>query len=113
MADARAFVYVVCGAAAHIRTLHRSLEYLRPRTANQIVVVTDSRRNESTIEHDAIVDVATPLELDHHQASIFLKTSLHRLLPAGVEYAYLDSDVLAVGDAADTIFEHRYGPATF
>jgi len=113
MADSRAFVYVVCGAASHIRTLHRSLEYLRPRTASPIIVVTDGRRNEVAIEHDAVVDVETPREFDHHQASIFLKTRLHRLLPDDHQYVYLDADVVAIHDGVDAIFDHAHGPVTF
>ena len=97
MPEQRAFVYAVCGAAAHISTLHRSLEYLRPRTALPIYVVTDSRRNEIPIEHDNVLDVATPVDFNHHQASIFLKTSLHRQLPPGPAYAYIDTDMIAGG----------------
>ena len=113
MADNRAFVYVVCGAAVHMRTLHRSLECLRPRTSSPIVVVTDSRRNEIPIEHDTVIDIETPSGFDHHQASIFLKTSLHHILPGGRVYAYLDADVIATDTGVDAIFEHASGPVTF
>jgi glycosyltransferase involved in cell wall biosynthesis len=113
MSRDRAFVYAVCGKATHIKTIHRSLEYLSPRTELPIIVVTDSRRNEIPVEHANVIDVATPGNFDHHQASIFLKTSLHRILPAGPDYVYLDSDVLAVDANTDRIFEHRYGPVTF
>ncbi len=91
----RAFVYATCGAAAYIRMLHRSLEYLRPRTALPIIVVTDTRRNEIGIDHPTVIDVETPGRFSHHQASIFLKTGLHRVLPPHREYAYLDTDVIA------------------
>jgi hypothetical protein len=75
--------------------LHRSLEYLRPRTALPIIVVTDTRRNEIGIDHPTVIDVETPGRFSHHQASIFLKTGLHRVLPPHREYAYLDTDVIA------------------
>jgi hypothetical protein len=109
----RAFVYAACGGAAYIRTLHRSLEYLRPRTALPIIVVTDNRRNEIAIDHLTVIDVKTPFWLSHHQASIFLKTDLHRILPANGEYAYLDTDVIAAADGVDLIFDRQSGPVSF
>jgi hypothetical protein len=93
--------------------LHRSLEYLRPRTALPIIVVTDTRRNEIAIDHPTVIDVETPRQFNHHQASIFLKTGLHRVLPAHFDYAYLDTDVIAAGDEVDLIFHHQSGPVTF
>jgi hypothetical protein len=109
----RAFVYVVCGGAYHIRMLGRSLEALRPRTALPIIVVTDASRNELAIDHPDVVDVPTPGHFDHHQASIFLKTSLPRRLSADRDYAYLDTDVIAAGDGVDSIFDHHRAPVTF
>jgi hypothetical protein len=109
----RAFVYAVCGGAAYIRMLHRSLEYLRPRTALPIIVVTDSRRNEIAINHPNVIDVETPQRFSHHQASIFFKTGLHRVLPPDREYAYLDTDVIAVAEGVDLIFDRQSGPVTF
>jgi hypothetical protein len=109
----RAFVYALCGSAAYIRMLHRSLEYLRPRTALPIIVVTDTRRNEIAVDHPTLIDVETPNRFNHHQASIFLKTGLHRVLPLDREYAYLDTDVIAVADGVDRIFDHHSGPVTF
>lgn len=113
MAPDCAFVYAVCGAAVHMRTLHRSLAYLRGRTRWPIYVVTDLRRNEVPIEHAQIIDVRTPETLDHHQASIFLKTSLPRWLPPGRRYAYLDSDIIAATPSVDELFEHLQGPVSF
>ncbi len=109
----RAFVYATCGGAAYIRTLRRSLEYLRPRTALPIMVVTDTRRNEIDIDHPTVIDVETPHHFCHHQASIFLKTGLHRVLPPDFEYAYLDTDVIAAADGVDLIFDRQSGPVTF
>jgi len=109
----RAFVYAVCGSAGHIRTLHRSLDYLRPRTTLPILVVTDTRRNEIVIDHPTVIDVETPVRLNHHQASIFLKTGLHKFLPQNREYAYLDTDVIAAADGVGLIFDRRAGSVTF
>jgi glycosyltransferase involved in cell wall biosynthesis len=113
MSKERAFVYALCGSAAFIRSLHRSLEYLRPRTALPIIVVTDTRRNEMAIDHPNVIDVETPDRFNHHQASIFLKTRLHRFLAPQREYAYLDTDIIAATDGVDRIFDHQSGPVTF
>jgi hypothetical protein len=111
--DKNAFVFVVCGQAEHINTLHFSLRYLKHFSRLPAIVVTDSKRNEIPVLHDNILDIVTPGEFDHHQASIWLKTSLHRLLPEGRLYCYLDSDVIAVNSRCDEIFSHYTAPITF
>ena len=93
--------------------LHRSLEFLRSRTALPIIVVTDTRRNEIDIDHSTVIDVQTPDRLNHHQASIFLKTGLHRVLPPHRDYVYLDTDIVAVAEGVDRIFDHQMGPVSF
>jgi hypothetical protein len=110
---ANKFVFVVCGATEHINTINFSLRYLKHFSGNEIIVVTDSCRNEKSIEHDNIVDIKTPQHFNHHQASIFLKTSLNRILPQGNLYCYLDTDVLAVTDKVDSIFDHYSAPISF
>jgi len=109
----RIFVFVVCGSSEHIHTLHIALRYLQGRTQKRIIVLTDSERNQLPIVHDDIIDVTTPSGYTDHQASIFLKTSLHRYLPQGNRYCYLDSDVLAISDAIDDIFEQFEAPIRF
>jgi glycosyltransferase involved in cell wall biosynthesis len=113
MSRKRAFVYALCGNASYVRMLHRSLEYLRPRTTLPVIVVTDTRRNEIAIDHPTVIDVETPRHFSDHQASIFLKTGLHQFLPPDHEYAYLDTDVIAIADGVDLIFGHQLGPVTF
>lgn len=107
------FVFVVCGGREHIDTLHFSLRALKRFTVHPITVVTDSRRNEIPVVYDSVIDVPTPEQLDHHQASIWLKTSLHRILPEGLLYCYLDTDVVALSVDADRIFEQFVPPVTF
>jgi len=111
--DRGRFVFVVCGPDEHIQTLHLALDRLRPRTNQEILVVTDSTRNDLAIEHDRIVDVAVPPELDDHQASIWLKTSLHRHVPLDRTSCYLDSDIVAVRPDVDAVFDHHGPPVTF
>jgi 4-hydroxybenzoate polyprenyltransferase/SAM-dependent methyltransferase len=111
--DRGRFVYVVCGSAEHIETLHLSLRHLRPRTRQEILVVTDSTRNEIPVSHDRVIDVATPAALDAHQASIWLKTSLHRHVPLDRPTCYLDSDIVAIRGGVDDVFDHYRPPVTF
>lgn len=107
------FVFVVCGGREHIDTLHFSLRALKRFTIHPITVVTDIARNEIPVVYDSVIDVPTPERLDHHQASIWLKTSLHRILPEGQLYCYLDTDVVALSVDVDQIFEQFVPPITF
>jgi hypothetical protein len=104
---------VVCGGEEHIATLNYSLEALRKFSLSAIIVVTDINRNAIPIAHDHLVDVQTPAHLNHHQASIWLKTSLHRYLPEGPTYCYLDTDVVALAADVDEIFTNYSAPITF
>ncbi len=108
-----AFVFVVCGAQEHIDTLHYSLAALRKFSSIPIVVVTDPKRNSLRLLHDDVIHVDVPDVLDHHQASIFLKTNLHRILPTGPIYCYLDTDVVALDTNVSDIFSHYTAPITF
>lgn len=107
------FVFVVCGGQEHIDTLNFSLQYLRHFSKKAIWVVTDSRRNEGEIQHTDIIDIETPKEMDNHQASIYLKTGLHKFLPQGNLYCYLDTDIMALDEQVDEIFNEYVPPITF
>ena len=107
------FVFVVCGAKEHIDTLHFSLTALKKFSKLRIIIVTDKSRNEEDIRHTEIVNVDTPSQLDHHQASIYLKTGLNKFLPKGNNYCYLDTDVVSVDSKVDDIFELYQSPITF
>lgn len=107
------FVFVVCGAKEHIDTLHFSLEYLKKYSEKTIYIVTDKVRNEIEIKHNTIININTPEDLNHHQASIYLKTGLHKFLPKGNNYCYLDTDVIAINTDCDAIFEEFASPISF
>jgi len=107
------FVFAVCGAASHLDEMHMALSVLRRHSRADICVVTDSRRNEIPVVWPDVVDVETPAGLDNHQASIYLKTRLHRLLPIGPRYCYLDSDVLATSPEVDGVFSVAITPLSF
>lgn len=107
------FIFVVCGAKEHIDTLHFSLPYLTKHSKNEIWVLTDSKRNEIPISHDEIIDIETPTHFDHHQASIYLKTGVHKFVPNGNNYCYLDTDIIAFNDKVDLIFDEFIPPIRF
>jgi len=107
------FVFVVCGAEEHIDTLHFSLRYLKKFSKNEILVLTDSKRNEKSVIHSHIIDVRTPENFSHHQASIFLKVGIHNHLPKGKNYCYLDTDVVAISSDVDAIFDEFIAPIRF
>lgn len=107
------FVFVVCGAKEHIDTIHFSLKALQLFTENEILVVTDSLRNEIEVKHTNIIDIKTPNYFDNHQASIYLKTGLHKFLPQGKLYCYLDTDVIALSRSVNSIFEQKHDIISF
>lgn len=107
------FVFVVCGTKEHTDTLHLSLKYLKKYSSKEIWVVTDSSRNEDRINHSTVIDIKTPEHLTHHQASIYLKTGIHKFIPNGNRYCYLDTDVLAVSSTCDSIFDEFIPPIRF
>jgi len=107
------FVLAVCGATEYLDELHYALRALSRHSRADVLVVTDRRRNARAIESPHVIDVSTPTHFDHHQASIFLKTSLHRIVPQGRSYCYLDTDIIAVNSGVDAIFARARGPITF
>lgn len=107
------FVYAVCGDDIYINQLNISLKFLKHFSKQEIIVVTDTERNSSRINHNHIIDIKTPKEYTHHQAAIYLKTGLYKFLDQGHNYCYLDSDVLALTKKVDDIFNHYKPPVCF
>jgi len=109
------FVYVVCGGKEYINELNFSLKFLRHFSQYPILVLTDKSRNEIEIEHDNIIDIRTPINYSNHQAHLYLETSLpHHVNPQEDDtYCYLDSDVIAVSDEINQVFEHFLLPVRF
>jgi hypothetical protein len=109
------FVFVVCGSEEHVSTLNLSLRFLRKFSSFPILVITDTTRNEVPVKHDNIIDIKTPENFDHHEASIYLKTGLHKFVP-NIEndtYCYLDSDVIAISALCNNVFDHTPNPILF
>ena len=110
-----AFVCVVCGDDVHINTLNYSLSCLKKFSEKPIFVITDSSRNNVEIDHDRVIDIKTDRSFTHHQAAIFLKTSLHRYIPMDDDtvYCYIDSDLLALSHGVDSVFDHPFHTVGF
>ena len=105
------FAFVIVGDS-QVPRLNHSLRFLK-RFSRQDIVVVASRCN-ATIHHEQVLRLPVDEHFDDHQASILLKTNLHRVLgnpPAAC--CYLDSDVVAVDPRADHIFARKRGPVTF
>jgi hypothetical protein len=107
------FVFVVCGSREHIDTLHISLKALKFFSKKDILVITDSKRNEVKVQHNNVINISTSKEFNHHQASIYLKTGIHQFLPKGKLYCYLDTDVIALDATCDQIFNQYLSPISF
>jgi glycosyltransferase involved in cell wall biosynthesis len=106
-----AFVFVVCGER-HAARLNTSLKFLKKFSRRDIIVVKGHAGLE--LDCDQVIAPKVPAGLDRHQASIFLKTSLHKIL-AGERrrFCYLDNDVIAVNRGVDAIFNHARKPVSF
>ena len=106
-----AFVFVACGDLHAART-NLALRHLRRFSRNDVIAVTG--RTKIAPECDQVITPAIPAGLSQHQASIFLKTSLHRILPGGRRrYCYLDNDIIAAGPAVDDVFRAAVDPISF
>jgi hypothetical protein len=105
------FVYALCGDA-HARCVNTSLQFLKKFSRQEILVV--ASRCALAIDHDQVIRLQVPEQFDNHQASIILKTSLHRLLNGSAQRCcYLDTDIVAVDYQVDAIFNLKRGPVSF
>ena len=105
------FVYALCGDH-HVGLVNTSLRFLKNFTRQEIVVL--ASRCESEIQHDQVQRHEVPSQLDNHQASIMLKTNVHRLVGSLAHRCfYLDTDVIAVDSEIDMIFGMKCGPVSF
>ncbi|HXA14200.1 MAG TPA: glycosyltransferase [Opitutaceae bacterium] len=106
-----AFVFAICGER-HAARLNLAIKFLKGFSRRDIIVV--KGRASLKLDCDQVITPRIPAGLDNHQASIFLKTSLHKILARERRrFCYLDSDVIAVNDRVDTIFKHAHQPVSF
>ena len=104
------FVYAVCGDL-HVKRVNLSLDFLKRFSRQDILVV--AARADARIDHDQVIRIEIDPAFDNRQASILLKTNLHRLTGAAGACCYIDSDVVAVSPEVDSIFQMKSGPVTF
>ncbi len=110
----KTFIYAVCGDDEYIDSLNISLKTFAKRSKANILVVSDLSRNKKKIEHDKIINIEVDKGLNNHQASIFLKTSLHRYVDIEKgKFCYIDSDILAISDEVDSIFDEDFQTIAF
>ena len=111
MRNGNVFVYAVAGDA-HVEQVNRSLRFLKHFTRQQIVVL--AARHRLPVDHDQVIEADFPARFDDHQASVLLKTGLHtRLNLEDRTWCYLDSDVFAVHEDVDEIFQFKRAPIIF
>jgi hypothetical protein len=108
------FVFAVTGAA-HVQAVELALPYLRQFSTHEIVVV--QARSTKRAAHEAVIEVVPPEVLDDHQASLWVKTRLGRVLAengwGGRVFAYSDSDVIALSPGVNAIFDAPRAPVAF
>jgi hypothetical protein len=107
----KAFVFAVCGDR-HAQRVEVAIRFLKQFSKKDIVIV--QTRVGIQIDHDQVITVDVDPRYDNHQASIFLKTSLHRTLGNSYrQFCYLDNDIIAVDPGVDTIFDLALPPIAF
>jgi hypothetical protein len=108
------FVFSVTGAT-HVRAVEMALPYLRTFSSYEIIVV--QARSALKAAHDTVIEATPPAGLDDHQASLWMKTRLGRILAenglGGRNFCYLDSDVIALSALVDRIFDMPRQPVAF
>jgi hypothetical protein len=105
------FVYAAAGDA-HIALVNTSLRFLKHFSRHDILVVVSGKGGR--VDHDQVIRVQSTEARDDQQASILIKTNLHRIVGSRRALCcYLDSDVVAVNADVDDVFRHRVGPVTF
>jgi len=105
------FVLVAVGDK-HVGFANLALRYLKRFTRSDIVVVTS--RSAVRLLHDQVIEARLSERLNDQETSILIKTNLPRFLGRiGGRFCYLDTDVIAVSDEADSIFRHVRGPVAF
>ncbi|NLN73329.1 MAG: hypothetical protein GX140_03680 [Bacteroidales bacterium] len=110
----KTFIYAVCGDDEYIDSLNISLKTFAKRSKANILVVSDLSRNKKKIEYDKVINIEVDKSLNNHQASIFLKTSLHRYVDIEKgKFCYIDSDILAISNEVDSIFDEDFQTIAF
>jgi glycosyltransferase involved in cell wall biosynthesis len=98
------FVLMACGDRYADR-VNTCLTYLKRVTRHDIVVL--QARSSVPIESDQTIECIPPNHFTDAEASVALKTSLHRVLgQTGHTWCYLDSDVIALDERINGVFRY-------
>jgi hypothetical protein len=104
-------VFAVAGER-HVAAVDVALGFLKRVTRHDIIVV--QTRSQRRAAHDQVVSVDAPAAMSDHEASIQLKTDLlEHVRGLADRFCYLDSDVIALDEHVDRIFDHRSGSVAF
>lgn len=110
-APRRGYVFLACGER-YARRANIALAYLKRVTRLDIVVL--RARSLSPIDHDQTIECVPPAHFTDSQASVALKTNIHRILGTdGHTWCYLDTDVIATSPQVNRIFDHLQGEVSF
>lgn len=105
------FVLIGCGDR-YVARVNLALHYLKKATRTEIVVL--RAKSGVVVDHDQVIDCLPPSQFTNAQASVSLKTNVHRLLGDVPGHScYLDSDVIPVRPLIDQIFQHHHGEISF
>jgi glycosyltransferase involved in cell wall biosynthesis len=105
------FVLLACGEH-YAKRVNTALDFLKRATRKEIVVL--RARALSPINHDQVLSCVPPQHFSDAQATVALKTNLHRLLGSDRrEWCYLDSDVIVTSGEIDQIFQYRRAEIAF
>ena len=105
------FVLIGCGDR-YVTRINRALHFLKKATRTEIVVL--RARSGIIVDHDQVVECLPPAQFTNSEASVAMKTNVHRLMGDAPGYScYLDSDVIPVRPLIDQIFQHHRGEVSF
>lgn len=107
-----AYVFIVVGDCS-LQTCATAIRYLRHFSRASILVLM-CRCTSSAPAGVTTLPVCAPAHLDDRAAQIHLKTRLLDFVePYADMFCYLDNDVIAVSDDADSIFQKLVPPVAF
>ncbi len=106
-----AFVLTVT-SDAEIDRANTLLYFLKKFSKADIIVL--QARTQRRLQHDHVIDIDLPPNLDDAAAALYLKTSLYRHVQGQAEnFCYISNDAVAIHAGIDEIFEHQSSTITF
>jgi glycosyltransferase involved in cell wall biosynthesis len=107
----RVFVYAICGDA-QVERVNLSVRFLKKFSKAEIIIV--ASRTTALIEHEQVIRVPADETLSDRQMGLLLKTNIHSHVgDRTLLGCYLDSDVIAVSEEVDSVFDLGREPFAF